>query len=90
MNQTLKLQYEKIKKVYSYINLSQRENLIVRLTKDKEKTILWQYLYEEVKPLLEQFRPEDAEIVREYFRSIYKTVLGDTNLIKSGFKIVKR
>lgn len=89
MNKELKSKYEQIKKNYNYRNLFIYENWIIEFTKKKEKQMLWQYLFYEVKPFLEKLSPEDAQIVREYFRQIYKSVLGDTNLITSGFKITR-
>ena len=72
----LALNYNAVKRKYNY-NLKEQEEIVKKLTKDKKENpnlfhqmLLVQYLTDEIKPLLEKFEKEDAEIVRQYFRYI--------------------
>lgn len=68
--------YRKVKTRYG-INLKAQEDIVKKLTKNKRENpnvlnqmLLFQYLTDEIKPLLEKFEKEDAEVVRQYFRYI--------------------
>jgi len=54
----------------SRVNLDLRESWVLKFYENGDKKLLWLYLRDEVKPLLEQFPSDDREIVRNYFRSI--------------------
>lgn len=78
--------YRKVKTRYS-INLKAQEDIVKKLTKNKRENpnvlnqmLLFQYLTDEIKPLLEKFEKEDSEIVRQYFRYI-----SEQKTIKTGF-----
>lgn len=68
----LVVDYNNVKRKRTDINLTQRENVVLRLVENKDNDILWQYLFWEIKPLLENFDGKDKEIVRQYFRYIGK------------------
>jgi len=68
----LVVDYNNVKRKRTDINLTQRENVVLRLVENKDNDILWQYLFWEIKPLLENFDCKDKEIVRQYFRYIGK------------------
>jgi predicted choloylglycine hydrolase len=66
--------YKKIR-LHSSLNLAKRESIVKSLAEKKDmlsKTALWQYLFYEIKPLLNNFEGEEKETVRQYFRFIGK------------------
>lgn len=66
--------YRKIRAASS-LNLFRRESVVKKLAQKEnmfEKVILWNYLIDEIKPLLENFEGADKEVVRQYFRFIGK------------------
>ncbi|HET8687542.1 MAG TPA: hypothetical protein VFM18_12895 [Methanosarcina sp.] len=84
----LTLNYSKVKRKYG-VNLKEREEIVKKLTKEKRENpnalnqmLLFQYLRDEIKPMLDRFEKEDAEIVRQYFRYI-----SEQKTIKAGVKL---
>ena len=84
----LTLNYGKVKRKYG-VNLKEQEEIVKKLTKEKRdnpnafnQMLLFQYLRDEIKPLLETFEEEDKETVRQYFRYI-----SEQKTIKAGFKL---
>lgn len=72
----LSIAYHKVKNKYG-AKLKEQEDVVKKLTKEKRENpnalnqmLLFQYLRDEIKPLLETFEKEDKEVVRQYFRYI--------------------
>lgn len=84
----LTLNYGKVKRKYG-LKLKEQEEIVKKLTKEKRENpnalnqmLLFQYLRDEIKPMLDKFEKEDAEIVRQYFRYI-----SEQKTVKAGFKL---
>lgn len=74
--------YRKIK-FATNVNLAKREEVVKKLSKKQDqfaKSVLWEYLLIEVKPLLEMFEEHEKVVVREYFRLIAKQKTTPLNL----------
>ncbi len=84
----LSIAYHKVKNKYG-VKLKEQEEVVQKLTKAKRENpnalnqmLLFQYLRDEIKPLLETFEKEDKEVVRQYFRYI-----SEQKTIQPGIKI---
>lgn len=86
--ENLSIAYHKVKNKYG-ANLKEQEDIVKKLTKEKRENpntlnqmLLFQYLRDEIKPLLERFEKDDAEVVRQYFRYI-----SEQKTIQPGIKL---
>jgi hypothetical protein len=80
--------YKSVKAKYG-IDLRKQEETTKKLTEEKRKKpnamnqmLLFQYLRDEIKPLLEKFEEKEREVVRQYFR-----YLSEQKTITQGFKL---
>jgi hypothetical protein len=80
--------YKSVKTKYG-VDLRKQEETTKKLTEEKRKNpnalnqmLLFQYLRDEIKPLLARFEEKDAEVVRQYFRYI-----SEQKTLQQGFKL---
>ena len=70
--------YKQIK-LRSSLNLTKREEIVKKSFKNKDWAILFQYLEQEIKPMIKNnFQDEDAEVVKQLFQRLYN--FGSLNL----------
>jgi hypothetical protein len=80
--------YKAVKAKYG-VDLRKQEETTKKLTMEKRRNpnamnqmLLFQYLRDEIKPLLEKFEEKEREVVRQYFR-----YLSEQKTITQGFKL---